>query len=727
MKNTFCVLAAVLMSAPLLRAQNGVPDVTTINFTHVRQATTPYIQTVNISGTTGTISVGSCVDVIGTLCNQGVLHTALDPSSSVPTKIRVWLGGPVAVGTYQATFAITGTAAPFTLTVNMDVVTWTSAVFNTIGPPSGACVGCTNSSANYQDTDTAPFSPARRPGGTYLPPTTACAQFYDDNTFGSYKTVLAAPDPTKAFTGLSTQEAIWIQAEDSVTTAWNADGSYVRVSNISGFSFFVNTKNCVIDYPSVGQFAVGNTEGAMDPVDPKAFYGNGTGGLTIYKNALLTPPNVSINTTVEYTYTATVDATNITNGGDGSINHDGWWCLYTYGGGDLERVLIMHNVLTHQTVTTSYDNTAIVFNGNTRPRQCTVAPGVNIPDGKTYIELGGFSANALFSLKNNAITYEGAFPQNPEAPNAAQHDYTGPTCDNTAATHGNCYKAAHHTWVMVNGVAFFVYYFDSDSLPRTMVAARADCGVNKFAQFVENGGCAVAAFPSEPSTQDEHVSCAIDPTRPVCVYATEDVSAGGVYAWLVSGVTVGATTNISYTCSGCAVAPSNGQVILINQVLGVTGLSGINTCTVANQTGTATAGAFDCTGLPTTSGTYTSGSGSFIINTTPTSISHQGEAFLLDFSNLTSTDPVLKKTVKVTRFGHLRSVGMGQDRANSFGGGTYYSNHKVNMSQDGTKFTWLSNYGVPDYQGVYMMDTGWRPGSNIATGKIVKSGKVVSQ
>ena len=720
------------------------PDVTTLDFGTQRQdSAQPYFKTVTVANASNaTISIGSCVDVLLNLCASGSLQApSLDPNATAnPVKIRIFINatfGPASYPlVYQSKYTVTGApGGSFDITVNLTVVAWTPATFRTIAS-NGACAGtgCSNSSSTYQDADVAGYSPARRPGGTYLPPTTPCTAFNDDQVIanGINKKVLLPPDPTLPVFNGSSPAAVWIQDQDSIRSPWNSDGTRLFVQNPQAFPFIVKISDC-----SKIAVGVGISGEVFHPTDPNTFYD--FQNLTMYRNNI----NGPYHSTVEFSYTATGGATQFQTGGDSGIGATGDICFYTQGGTDNR--LFVHNVITGATASTDYTSSAALWGGQTIPRFCNVAKGINQPDGKLYFILYGYSAGGtLYSLKNGVITAERNLPANPQNPIYIGSFGLGVFGDGTSgctsalvtlmgasACLGN---GGHFDTVGVDGVQYVSFVNQIGSGPVQYVFSRLDCMAtsDNMIQPIENGGCAVYSFPVYLSPQnvddDLHMGCS--QKYPVCAFEADE-KGGGTSGWEITGVDTGATTTVHFACHNCGTTLVNGNQVLINQVLGVTGLTGSTpvSVTIGSVTGTQASGTFVATGINSTgSSGYVSGSGTFILDVTPTSGSHQGELFLVDLSNLTSTNPTTAKTVRVTRLGKHRSLEIYNDRTNSFGAGYYDAPH-VNISPDGTKISWISNYGIPDYLGLYMMDTGFTPGTGgrFRAGPVTRKGPVSVQ
>lgn len=655
---------------------------TALSFSQRQRGAPPYLQDIVVTGT-GAATVNSCANVSGVLCSYLQTNT-----TDIAGTVHVFWDGhntTLAPGSYQSTLSITragGTCAvSCTGTVNLTVHALTAPVF----PTSEA--SCTNTNAIFLGNDTCPIANAR-PGGTFTQPTLANST--TDSTFGGiYRRV--ANDPSNSI------------GSDSITSPINSVGGLIQIVSTAGGATTLRDTTTGASTYSITPPA--NRAMSWDPRNPNIYYYLDASTPTVHKVVL--PGQTD---TVVATYTPVVSATDLTNGGDGEVTNDGWWCAYTEGGTD-KRVVAVN--LDDGTVT-SFDFSGIVTMSQP-PRQCTIS-ALDTTSNVHYMILtsnpvssgfGGGSNNIFTVASNGTITNLGPEPLSPMAaslgnvykviPTLAADCLTG-YC--RAAEHGNVFAQVDGElyWGVIYGVQVEGYvswdFVHMNSVLASMESMEVD---------VESGGARTYTFPLNLNTASIHSGCASSASA--CVLGTDAVP---LTAYQITNVSTGGTTTITTSPN---YGGSNADVVLINGCLGVTGMSGPTLCTVSNLSGDH----FDCMGL-TTSGTYTSSTGSLTLNATPPAAPYSTDLIIYDLRGIASGSGGIVATRKL----ETRSFPYNGDRI----GSNYFGQPHPGISADGLTVCWESNNGIPDNVGVFCAPTNFGPTATTWEGLFTVTGLV---
>ena len=668
-------LLTILCAWPLLAQLTP----STLNFGKRFKGATPAIQDIVVTGS-GAVTVNSCNDISGALCVRMLTNTA----DIVGTVHVYWDGYDVltAVGSYQSTLSITragGTCSTnCTATINLSVADLTLDIFTTAN--SQPAVGCSNSNAFFQDTDTCTIADVR-PGGSYTQPT--IGNTVVDGNFGGVIRRVSNTNRTID--------------NDSITSPVNSDGTLVNTVTVSGSYIVTNTITgadpYTISYPKY-------RSRSWDPRNPNIWYYFDATTPTVHKITLPSQTDVTVAT-----YSGS--ATDLTNGGDGKVTKDGVWCAYTNGGADKKVVIIFLDT----GAVVSYDFSGVTTMSNP-PRSCTIS-NRDLVSNKHYVMLGSYpvgaglggGSNSRFSVDatTHAIVNDGAVPLSPLAPALGSRYKIIPT---TAAdcTTGYCRPAVHgNDFVEVNGEQYWgVLYGVQLAGYISWDFAKMNMSLDLMEIAVENGGSRTYTFPINLNIADVHMGCAT--SAPICVMGQNDDPT--LTGYEVTNVATGATTTVTTSPN---YGGANGNVVLINNVGGVTGMVGPTLCTVASLSGAT----FNCSGM-TTSGTYTASTGSLTLNVAPAAAPHQTDLLVLNLSAIAT------KAITVTRLLKTRSFG--------FTGtwlGLYNAQSHPGVSSDGKVVCWESSNGTPDNFDVYCAPTGYSPfGGRLVTGNAVIRGNI---
>lgn len=657
----------------------------TLNFTMRQAGENSYFQSLSVTGS-GAVSLGACTNVTGTLCSA--LQTSTVAACGAQGTLCVFWDGftnfAFTPGAYQATLLVTragGTCSTnCTLTINLTVVAYTIPTFTS---PSGSFSGCSNSSANYFDLDTCTITNVR-PGGTFNMPT--LGNTVTDPQFGGVIRRIG-----------NTNRAM---LPDSVTSALNLGGTLASTTDITnGNVYFTNPITAVDTYnPTV---AITRAM-AWDPRDQNVYYYMSGSNMTIHKVVL-----PSFTDTVIYTYGGA--GTDLTNGGDGGVSKDGYWCGYPEGG---DKVLILVNLNTGAGFTYNFTANPTMNLAGFPARLCTVSKGFDSVTHKMYVVLGSYpgGSNEVLSYKlgDAALTDEGPMPLSPHAPNRATPLFKvlpTSTADCIGGS-GDCRGAQHMDTIEVNGIQYLIYPTGPNFPTYSYLAfMRFNAGVALMETAVEAGGGMTLAFPYSPGVADMHVNAAS--LQPVAIMETD--SDPQIMAWrITNAVTSGGNINVTVATSFTL---NNGDSVLINAVGGCTNLNGIQTVSSASGSG------FTVTGN-TCNATYTAATGSLVANVTPGTQPHQAELIFYDATNIASRQFTIKRLAKHRSFNII----------GDYTGANYYGQSHPTLDPNGTIIAFESNNGTPDNVGAFSMPTGFTPAAlptSVLRGNVLRGAGVI--
>ncbi len=655
MRPLLLLLAATQVYAQLAPA--------TLNFSQRRRGAPPYLKNIVVTGT-GAVTVNSCSNIGGALCTYLVTDT-LDTVGTVHVS---WDGHntTLAAGSYQSTLSITragGTCAvSCTGTVNLTVVAYTAPQF----PTSEAA--CTNSNAIFLGNDTCPIANVR-PGGTFTQPT--LGQFLTDGTFGGiYRRV--ANDPSSTI------------GSDSSNSPVSPTGGLVQIVSAAGGA--VTLRNTGTGASTYSLAFPTYRSMSFDPRNSNVFYYMSDAAPTIHKVTLPGQTDATVAT-----YVPVVSATALNNGGDGQVTADGWWCGWTEGGAD-KRVVVAN---LDASVVTSFDISGITTLSDP-PSGCTIS-ALDTTSNVHYMILGSYYYNGVYGGGSNnwfsvatdgVITNLGPEPLSPMASTLGGVYKIFPTVQADCGT-GYCRSDSHgNAFVSVDGEVYWgVLYGVQVEGYVSWDFVKMNLGLALMEIDVESGGGRTYTMPVNLNTTGMHGGCAALGSAPICIFGADPPA---LTACQVTGVATGATTTLTVS-SDCGAVDTD--VLLVNGVLGVTGMSGPTLCTVANLSGNT----LDCDGL-VTSGTYTASTGSFTLNTAPAASPYATDLIVFDLTDIASGSG----GIIATRLLETRSFAFNGDRI----GSNYFGQSHPGISADGLTVCWESNNGIPDLVGVYCAQTG---------------------
>lgn len=406
---------------------------------------------------------------------------------------------------------------------------------------------------------------------------------------------------------------------------------------------------------------------------------NGASGSAYYKLILgisnTTPPVVTVSDTSGLTSNQTV----FIRDSDISAYNNTW------------RITVIDS--THFSIPTTASGTGGAVGESIlwSPRLITGAKG-NSLDGRRRMILGTYPGGSNYILSwavgDSNITLDGpvaALPGQVYGTNHASGNsfYDGRIPNQALCDAGYCMSSWHMDTVTGGDGDAYLVYNGGVQYPTVVHQQMVRLSNPLGFEDADEGGGARIDFGAGFGQQDQHLAGA----RNVSVVAWDnDGDTPSVVAWKISGATnaspIVITTTTNYT-------GANGDILLINGVLGNTAANGL--CTVANLSGAS----FECAGT-VGSGTYTANTGSLVKNATPTNKPFQMQTFL---GILTNANP---RQIIVKQMYIHRSCSI-NDRL----GSNYYGQPHLSLSDNAEKIAFESNNCIPDNYAVYVADTGF--------------------
>jgi hypothetical protein len=677
----------VLSTAAVLGAAAVTPS--TLSFSMRARGENPYRQDVAVTGAANALSARCTSGSPNDACTS--LSWAFD-ATTAPTTLHVFFNGynnsSYIPGEYTATLQVssnTGCTGSCNIAVTLTVVPATPANITSI---SGSFIGCSNRDSAYIGDFESCVIPGQRPGGSFNPPPSPCGSYTDPNFGGTIKRLTA--------TGTR------VLGADSMQKAWNGNGTLVMTGTQSGSGFLVDVNTCADEWPNIP----GNAA-SFDPMDATGRTYYTLDGNSVTRRVLA--PNSTVESTPIYTFAGPGTAAHLTNGGDGDVIKDGYWCFYTEGGTATQLVLL--NVRTGAYV--QFDYSTITFMSSPL-RSCTLAKGFSPTNGKLYIVLGNFGnvhgvgssgPNEILSWRagDTTITDEGPQPLPPLA--AAYGFYSGTDVTNAACAVGLCRYQSHMDTVEADGHEFLVYGGGpSQTTPQVNPPHNSnyayslfeclDCGpIPNMELDAESGGNAYYVGPFTES--DGHISCAR--LAPVCL--AESNNDPGLQAATITNIVNNNTGGITVTIQGTSPVVT-GDPLLINANGGCTSANGRFTGDKVTVLGST----INIAGV-TCNSAFTSG-GSLTKDITSVPYPHQAELILLDATH------IMSRRVDVTLLGKHRSVAYSHDAPSDT---HYYGQSHPNINDLGTMGVFESNFGFPGVTDVYLIQTGYSARTSTST------------
>jgi hypothetical protein len=586
-------------------------------------------------------------------------------------------GGVYSANTCTYTGSITFTGG-FTINVKLVVYSYLPPA---ITYPKGRCTGCTNSNRRYPDPDTVTVSNFVPPGN-FIPPASAGGSYIDPNYGGTIYTV-QPPLANNMDPGHN-----YAQAFDALVTTFNSDNTLLLTQKSNGDLYIHST---VSPYPVLWTTpCAGAGSHKWSSTDPKTFYY--VSGKSIGKGVLTTPGNATCSTV--YTYPGTSNG-GLSDGGDGDITTDNWWFVTACDGrtcaaGQDDNVGILVNLNTGAAYTCDFTSLRNTFGFTARDSQVS---NIDAVTGKRYLVIDCYpgAASELFQFDGTAITDMGPYPA---APGIWQvtHVYDGNgACLAAAETANSCWSASHAGICQIAGVQgrCSAVTGRQHSSYDIMVFNRFSTGPALMGVDAAAGGGATIIMPYN-DTSDTHIGNA----RRGNVSVVTSNSSPGVTSWKVTGVNT--RTNPVTITSDAAYSGANGDLLTMSNIQGtgtIPTLNGAKTCIVANRSGVT----FQCSGLNLT-GIYTAGTGAFFLGTQTLTF---GPHYL---ENVVFYMPSLNVAgMTVLRHSSNRSLLHTNDYLDS----GYYDQAHGSISQEGSMFSFESNFGYSDAIGVYLGFTGF--------------------